>query len=358
MALSFHTLRVADLIKQTPDATTISFDPPQALADDFAFLPGQHLNIRFVIDGKEARRSYSINSCPYLDGPLQVTVKRVAEGLVSNYVNDVLRVGDELEVMPPTGRFVADIHPGHYKHYFLFGAGSGITPLMAMVQSILHEEPYSFVDLFYGNRNKSSILFYNELQTLQQQFPDRLGVEHVLSAPYSDWSSIWGWTGRRGRIDPKSVRDLIEKHPPKAQRTECFICGPGTMNKTVRATLLDLGVPSEWVHVEHFQAEATNKVQPVEAIANARLIAQLNGQQLQETIAGGQTILQVLKEKAHDPPYSCESGICATCTAKVLQGKVHMKACMGLDETEIAQGHILTCQALPLTPHVEVTFDG
>lgn len=357
MRATFHRLRVAELTQATKDATTITFEVPAHLQEVFAFKPGQHLNIRLWINGKEARRSYSINSCPWVDEPLQVTVKRVKGGLVSNYINDNMHVGAVLEVMPPTGQFVVDVQPNHYKHYFLFGAGSGITPLLSMVRSVLHAEPYSFVHLLYGNRNKSSILFAEALAELEEDYSDRFSVVHTLSAPYSDWSSVWGWHGRNGRIDAQAVEWFITEHPPRAQTTLYFMCGPSDMNVHVRDTLLHLGIPKSCIHIEHFGAPLATESDTVAVVDNAQLVANLYGQRVQMHVPKGKTILQALKDEQHEPPYSCESGVCSTCVAKVRRGSAHMKACIALDDTAIKDGYILTCQAVPTSPELAIDFD-
>ena len=180
----------------------------------FNYLPGQYLTIKFVIDGKEVRRSYSLNSCPFRDEPLQVTVKRVKGGLVSNWVNDRLKVGDQLEVMPPQGRFYANIQAEDYKTYFLFAAGSGITPMMSILTSVLQASPHSVVNLLYGNSNQSSIIFKEELESLQAQYPNRLTVVHTLSSP-KVWSSWKRWKGEKGRIDGPTIEKFIQHHPKR-----------------------------------------------------------------------------------------------------------------------------------------------
>ena len=356
MAKRFHRLRIADLTRQTDDAMSVTFEVPASLREAFVYQPGQHLTIKFMIDGTEARRSYSLNSCPQLQEPLQVTVKRIKGGLVSNYVNDRLRVGDELDVMPPTGQFAADIQPDNYRHHFLFAAGSGITPVLSILKAVLHAEKYSFVHLFYGNKNKSSILFRTELDALQEQFPDRFTLVHTLSEPYSDGS--WWWNGRTGRIDQKAVAWFIDEHPPRAQTTEYFICGPGTMNTTVRETLLSLGVPQERVHIELFGGRVEAAQEDVQPVDRAHVCVTLDGKMIDATVPQGQTILDVLKANQHDPPYSCEAGVCSTCRAKLQRGTVHMRATFGLDEQDIGQGYILTCQALPTSPDLEISYDA
>ena len=352
----FHTLKVGAIAYPIKEATTITFDVPPNLYEAFRYLPGQHLIIKFIINGEEARRSYSLNSCPFKEEALQVTVKRVKNGLVSNFVGDHLKVGDELEVMIPQGRFFVDIKEDAYKTYFLFAAGSGITPIISILKSVLIASPNSVVNLLYGNKHQDSILFNKELNELQNQNPQRLQLVHTLSSP-KVWSTWEQWKGRKGRVDTETVEWFITNYPPIAQSTEYYICGPGAMNRSVRKTLIDLGIPKELIHIEQFGSSNVEELNTtIEAIADAQLSVSLNGKSHQLIVPLGKTILQVLKEADVNPPYSCESGVCATCMAKVTKGKAEMKACMALEDEEIARGFILTCQALPITQEIDVVF--
>lgn len=353
---TFHKLTITALNKPITSATTITFDIPKRLQETFNYYPGQHLNIKFHINGKEARRSYSLNSCPFLDEPLQVTVKTVKGGLVSNYVNDQLKVGDVLEVMPPQGKFYADIQEDAYKSYFLFAAGSGITPIFSILTSALQAAPYSHIYLLYGNTNQDTIIFEKELENLQAQFPNRLTVVHILSNP-KVWTTWKQWQGRKGRIDTETIEWFIENNPPIAQTTEYYICGPGAMNISVQKCLLDLGIPKELIHIEQFGGAVSTATSTIQAAKEATLTITLAGEKQTLVDNKGQTILQTLKEAKVDAPYSCESGVCGTCIAKVTKGKAKMKACMALDEEEIAQGYVLTCQAVPTTKEINLVFE-
>ncbi len=352
--MKFHTLKVIALDKPIKEATTITFDVPSELYNAFNYAPGQHLIIKFMVNGEEARRSYSLNSCPFKEEPLQVTVKRVKDGLVSNFVNDQLKVGDELEVMIPQGRFHAAIEEDAYKTYFLFAAGSGITPIISILKSVLLASPQSAVNLFYGNANQDTIIFKEELETLVKNYPERLTIVHTLSDP-KVWTTWETWKGRKGRIDAEAVEWFITNHPPIAQTTEYYICGPGAMNTGIRKTLQELGVPRELIHIEQFGAdtsEESNNIKAVDSIVSVSL----NGENYKLTVPKGKTILQSLKEANLNPPYSCESGVCATCVAKVKNGKAEMKACMALEDEDIAKGMILTCQSLPTTDELSIEF--
>lgn len=355
MSTQFHKLKVLALDKPIKTATTITFDVPSDLYESFHYYPGQHLIIKFLINGEEVRRSYSLNSCPFKEEALQVTVKRVKDGLVSNFVGDHLKVGEDLEVMIPQGRFFADIQKDAYKTYFLFAAGSGITPIISILKSVLLASPKSAVNFFYGNSNQDSIIFKKELDDLQTQYKERLTIVYTLSDP-KVWSSWEQWKGRKGRIDAEAVEWFITNHPPIAQSTEYYICGPGAMNLSIRNTLLGLGIPKDLIHIEQFGAKLEDQNTEIEAVDNAQLSVVLNGKTHQTIIPKGQTILQNLKANNINPPYSCESGVCATCIAKVTKGNAEMKACMALEDAEIEKGFILTCQALPVTKEISIKY--
>ena len=353
--MNFHKLKVLTVDCPIKEATTITFDLPLQLYDSFKYQPGQHLIIKFMINKKEVRRSYSLNSCPFSKEALQVTVKRVEGGLVSNYAGDHLKAGDELEVMKPQGRFYALVNKDAYKTYFLFAAGSGITPIISILKSVLVASPHSVVNLFYGNTNQSTIIFKKELDELQESYPKRLQVIHTLSKP-KIWTAWKQWNGKKGRIDTGAVEWFINNHPPIAQNTEYYICGPGAMNVDVRNTLNSLGVPNELIHIEQFEGTIESSNKEITVVDKAQLTANLNGQMHQLIIPKGKTILQVLKDANANPPYSCESGVCATCLAKVTKGTTEMKTCMALDDNEIASGMVLTCQALPTSKSIEISF--
>ena len=356
MANGFHNLRVVHLHRPVADALTITLEVPSGLQGVFAYRPGQHLVFRLQLQGAEQRRSYSLNSCPGVEQHLSVTVKRVKDGLVSNQLNDYLRVGDTLEVMAPTGRFSLETDARKYRTVFLFAAGSGITPVYSMLKAVLHQEPYSSVVLFYGNRNKSSIIFREELEQLRNQFADRLQLAYTFSEPYSDWSSMWEWKLRKGIIDAEAVEWFITNFPPRSNTTEYYICGPGNMNQVVRTALMDLGIEPEQIHFEQFGVGGDVEVPDIPGPERASLTAHLQGQVHSLEVQKGQTLLQALKENGADPPYSCESGTCGTCVAKVKRGQVKMRHCFALEDKEIADGMVLTCQAIPQTENVEITF--
>ena len=355
MSTQFFTLTVSALDKPIETATTISFDVPTHLYEQFDYQPGQHLVIKFKIEGKEVRRSYSLNSSPFLEEQLQVTVKRVKDGLVSNFVNDQLQVGDTMEVMLPQGRFYANIQKEAYKTYFLFAAGSGITPIISIAKSVLVASPNSMVHLFYGNSNQDTIIFKKELEELEKTYSERFNLVQTLSSP-KVWSTWEQWKGRKGRIDTANIEWFIENHPPIAQSTEYYACGPGAMNVAVKNTLINLGVPKNLIHIEQFGGQTAEATTNIQAIPDAQLLVQLNGQQHELVIPEGKTVLSALKAASLEPPFSCESGVCGTCVATLHKGTAEMKSCMALEDDDIKKGLILTCQALPTSEKVELRF--
>ena len=347
----FHRLRVLETRAETENATTVSFDVPEPLRETFRWRAGQHITLRFHIDGEERRRSYSISETPFGDAPLRITVKRVRGGLVSNHINQNLATGQAIDVMPPFGGFCLDPDPRKRRTHYFFGAGSGVTPLYAMIRSVLVAEPHSTALVAYGNTDAESIIFRKALARLEAGSDGRLTVRHVLSSPIRT-SRVRPW--RHGRIGPQTVAEFIDHHPPYAQDTRYYICGPGDMNPVVRAALRGLDVPEERIHTESYGPTAP----PDDSVAGvaAALTVSLNGETLSVRAAAGQTILDAVRSAGATPPYSCESGVCGACRARLQTGSAHLRATMALTNSEIASGVILTCQALPTTPHLTVAY--
>ena len=352
MSGEFHRLQVMETRAETRQATSLLFEVPASLRDTFRWKPGQHVTLRFDLGGEEIRRPYSISDAPEGGGPLRVTVKRHKGGLVSNHVNERVAAGDVIDVMPPFGGFCLDPAPGARRTYYLFGAGSGITPLFAMIRSVLVAEPHSVARLAYGNANADSVIFREELTRLEEESQGRFTVRHVLSSP--SWlSSFRYW--RRGRIDARCVADFIEEHPPYAQDTRYYVCGPGGMNAAVRGALMAMDVPDTRIHMENY-GPVTPPDESVAGIA-AEATVRLRGATLSVAVSAGQTVLNAVRAANATPPYSCESGVCGACRAQLRHGKVHLRARMALTDAEVSGGGILTCQALPITPRLTVEYD-
>ena len=332
-------------------AKTIVLDVPASLKKTFSWRAGQHVSLRFVLDGKEARRSYSISASPASGEPLQITVKRIRNGLVSNHVNDAVEAGSAIEVMPPFGGFCLDPGDRQRRTHYFFGAGSGITPLIAMIQSVLMAEPWSVVHLAFGNRNSDTILFRDLLADLAQVHPDRLNVRHVLSRP-SFWSGFDYW--RKGTVDKAAVEALIEESPPYAQDVQYHVCGPGDMNRVVRSALLSLDVPPSRVHMESYGGPA-DLDDTVEGIASTAEVT-LDGHARTVPVAPAQTLLDAARAAGLAPPFSCQSGVCGACRAQLVRGSVHMRSRMALDDGEVAENVVLTCQSVATSATLSIKF--
>ena len=270
-----------------------------------------------------------------------------------------LRVGEELEVMPPAGHFHTPLHPTQAKHYLCFAAGSGITPVFSIIKTVLLTEPGSRVTLVYGNRGRNSIIFKEGIEGLKNKFLNRLSVYHVLSREQGEADLLFG------RIDEAKAARFLEKVVPAAQIDECFICGPEDMINGVRAALVEAGVASEKIHFELFgsatagAAKAARVAPPTGADDKKSTVSlRLDGitRQLEMSYYGN-TILDEALEAGADAPYSCKNGMCSTCLARVTAGKVEMDVNYSLSEAEVAKGYVLTCQARPVTPEVTVDFD-
>lgn len=364
----FYPLTVSGIRPETDQAVTVSFRPPAADDGRFAYRAGQYLTLKFVVNGKEERRAYSMCSAPQ-DDEIAVTVKRVDGGVVSNHIADHLKVGDSVEVMPPQGRFLAQPDPAARRVFYLFGAGSGITPLMSILRTVVEQEPKSEVYLLYGNRDEDNIIFEQQLAELGARYAGQLTVSHTLSRPkkhkQGGLRGLFGggkvhWTGATGRIDIPAVQRFLRAHPGSVADKVYYVCGPGAMIDNVEQALLGLGVKKDVIHTERFvSANDVRQSAPTGGpTEGARALVRLGGKELDVAIKPGQTVLDGLLEADATPPYSCLAGACSTCMAKVTKGGAKMDVCFAIDDDEIAAGYILTCQARPTTPELHVDFDA
>lgn len=353
-----HQLKVINIHKTISDASVVSFEIPQDKTSEFQFKPGQYLTLEFNINGETVRRSYSLCSSPE-EGVLQVGVKRVEGGLVSNHINDNLKAGDLVTVLPPDGRFFAEVDSKNYKSYYLFAAGSGITPVLSILKTVLIKESNSHVYLIYGNKHQESIMFKKELDELQERYSERLVVAHTLSASKSKWNDLWSTPTeefRKGRVDADAIRWFINTYPPYAQNTGYYICGPGKMIDNTKQTLRSLDVSDSRIFSENFGGGKADST--VEGVENAKLTATLNGNRVETTIAKSKTVLRALIDAGEKPPYSCEGGVCSTCKCQIMNGKVQMKINLALTEKEVEDGYILSCQSVPMTEEVTVVYEN
>lgn len=360
MAIQFHKLNVSNIVRETEDATTISFNIPSDLKEEFKYKHGQYLTLRFYFDGKDERRAYSICTSPFTEEHIAVTVKVVPGGEVSPFVNSRLKVGDTIDVMPPLGNFTIDLDANNKKTYILFAGGSGITPIISIIKSILSVEKQSKVILVYANSNEETIIFRDELIDLKDKNVDRLNVIHQLSKPKSK-----GVEYTEGRIDKQRCLGIVKLLDHSIiDNAEYFMCGPGGMMNEIESALLELNIDKKKIHKESFtvaENDGTEVVKHHETHAPdekvEKITVVLYGEEHEIAIAPGDTILVAGIKAGIDPPFSCQIGACSTCRAKLKSGKVEMEADDALSEEEIEEGFVLTCTSHALTNNVVVDYD-
>ena len=357
MAEHFVPLKVAAIVPETDDAHSILFELPPHLAEQFRFKAGQHLTLKAEIGGEEVRRNYSLCVAPD-EGELKVTVKRIAGGAFSNWVAEHLKVGDTLDVMPPHGSFTRDFDGSASRRYVAFAGGSGITPILSLIRTALATEPDSRFTLFYGNRDSTSIIFLEALSGLKDRYVGRFELFHFLSDEEGD---IDLFNGMLDRATCDAAIDALIVEPEGV--SDWFICGPGPMMDAAEAALLDHGVTREKIHIERFTA---GRPSAAAAAALQKLQEEAVGLTLSVTLDGrtrkvefdGRNILDSAREAGLPAPFACKAGVCATCRAKVVRGKVEMAARYGLTDEEVAAGYVLTCQSVPSGEGVAVDYDA
>jgi ring-1,2-phenylacetyl-CoA epoxidase subunit PaaE len=351
----FHRLAVSNLRRESPDAVSLTFTIPPALADDYSFAPGQYLTLRTTMDGEEVRRSYSICSGPD-DGELRIAVKKVEGGAFSSWAADELKAGDELDVMTPTGRFGIAHVSGEGRIYVGFAAGSGITPLLSIVKGVLAREPDSRFFLFYGNRSIGGMLFREALEELKDRFMQRLSVFHVISGEEQDIPIL------HGRLDGDKVRVLLRSLVPASSIDHVFICGPTGMSDDIEATCRDIGIAGDRIHVERFVSGLGGKprpkaIVPLTAAPKAMASLIIDGKRREVPVAEQESILDAALRAGMDLPFACKGGMCSTCRAKLVEGEAAMEVNYSLEPWELKAGFILTCQARPISEKVVVDYD-
>ena len=353
MPLRFHSLRIAEVRRETPDAVSLRFDVPAELRDEYAFVQGQHLTLRTRLDGEELRRTYSICS-GVDDGDLRIAIKQVPGGRFSTWANSQLRAGDRIDVLTPDGRFHTSLSASNARHYAAFAAGSGITPVLSLVRTTLAREPRSRFTLLYGNRRQSNVLFQEELEDIKDRHLARFTLFNLFSREQQEIELF------NGRLDGAKVKAFADTLLPADTIDEAFVCGPGAMLDDVAAALQALGVPPERVHVERFGvpgAVDTHHTEPDDA-PHALVTVIADGVRREvEFRQGDASILDAALRNGLDLPYSCKGGMCCTCRGKLVEGKARMDRNYSLDPQDVQAGFILTCQAHPLTARVVVSYD-
>ncbi len=352
----FHPLTVASIEPVTDDSVAITFEVPEELREDYAFSHGQHLTVRTELAGDDVRRNYSICS-PAGSGVLRVAVKRLPGGAFSEHALDVLRPGDVLDVMTPSGRFFTELDPAHRKHYVCVAAGSGITPILSIVASVLAAEPRSSVTLLYGNRTHSSVMFLEEVEDLKDTYPDRFQLLHVLSREPQEVELF------SGRLDADRMGRILDGLLPPDTVDEWFLCGPFEMVSDLRKLLVKEGVPKKQIHAEVFHVESAPPVRraPVETAEGegAKVTITLDGRRSTFSLpTDGPAVLDAALRVRADAPFACKGGVCGTCRAKVVEGTVEMDTNWALEPDEVEKGYVLTCQSHPTSDTVVLDYDA
>ncbi len=356
MAKEFYSVQVSDIYNSTEDCVIVSFNIPKALQEKFNFKQGQYINLKTEINGEEVIRSYSLCSSP-LDNKWAVGIKKIEGGRFSTYANDILKVGDTLELMPPDGSFFVDVNPDKKRNYIAFGAGSGITPLVSIIKTHLKSEPYSTFKLFYVNKSSSSIILKEELEALKNTYMERFEIFYFLTREHRNVQLF------NGRIDEGKLETIFKTICDVNDMDHCFSCGPEKMILLVEKFLKEKGVDKSKIHFELFGTD--DRTEEKESIAK-----ELKGKQSNITIleggksfvfdmeTGSNNLLDAAMFNSADLPYACKGGVCCTCKAKLIEGDVKIIVNYGLEEEEIEAGYILTCQSIPVTEKVIVDFDG
>ena len=346
----YHLLRVKQIVKETKDSITIVFEQPE---NRITYKSGQFLTLILPFDGKEIRRAYSLCTSPFVDEDLAVTVKRVDHGLMSNWLLDKLQEGDTIKVMEPMGQFTTEFAKDRKRHLIMFAGGSGITPMMSHIKSLLTQEPESIASLIYCNRDIDSIIFKDKLATWETNYQGRLHVIHVLdNAPMN-------WQGYSGLLNPDMLKKLFERIPDWGlDSTTYLMCGPEGMMKNVETLLGEHHIPAEKIFKESFVQGTIDKAKkvlpPSEEKKDREVTIRYDGNEYKFIVEPHRSILETALDQGIDLPYSCQSGLCTACRGRALSGTVKLDEEEGLSKAERDQGYVLTCVGHPMTDDVVI----
>ncbi len=353
----FHQIKVTDVYKETKDTVVVEFDIPKHLQNNFKFTQGQHLTLRQIINDEDIRRSYSLCSSP-VENKWKVAIKQIPGGVFSTYANAELNSGDSIEIMEPTGNFYVDIESEASKNYIAFAAGSGITPLLSIIKTHLTLEPKSTFKLFYLNQTVKSIIFKEEIEQLKNQFFGRFQVFYFLTREQRDIPFL------NGRFDKEKLAVLTKTFIDIEDTNHCFICGPQDMIFLIRDELQVAGLDKEKIHYELFfsgstDAEDKKIAEALDHKAEGTEVTIINGGTEFHFIMDddSDTILDGALEAGADLPFACKGGVCSTCKCKIIEGSVEMKVNYALEESEVENNFVLSCQAVPTSKKVKVDFD-
>lgn len=350
----FHPLTIKNIRPETRDSVRMSFDVPDELRGDYSFIPGQHLPFEIQLDGKKLRRTYSI--CSAQGQPLEIGIRVQPGGQFSEYAAQQLGAGDSIQAMPPSGQFRVELDPENEKDYVGFAAGSGITPILSMIKSILATELKSRFILFYGNRTQATTMFIEDLYELKNKYMERLQLNFVFSREEQEFAPM------AGRLDGDKVRELYRHFGAGLRATDCFVCGPDTMIQDVTEALIDLGMRKEHVHFERFgvprQKTGDKIVVQAKAADHAEITVIMDGHKKVFAMERDDAnIVDAAAEHGIELPYSCKGGVCATCRCHVRDGEVNMEANFGLEPWEVEKGFVLACQSHPVSERVTLDYD-
>lgn len=349
---NFYPLEVSEIIRLTNDSVCIHFDVSSIDNNIFSFVAGQYITLQHSINGEDVRRSYSISCIPNQQ-KIEIGVKRVKNGLMSTFLTRDLKIGDKINVMPPTGNFMLTTDNSNSKHYMAICAGSGITPALSMIQDVLCNEPNSSFTLLYGNKNRSSVMFMDDILRLEKDFQSQFLTYHFFSRENVQ-NSI------NGRINSSNLTTLFQDNASYKNIDEFFICGPGEMIDTVSDFIRSVNIDSKKIQFERFtsktKSEDIKNDNVSELISNVSIC--VDGDDFEFTLSStGDSILDAAMNEGADVPFSCKGGVCCVCKAKLTEGTVSMEQNFSLSQEEVEQGYILTCQSHPTSENVVVDFD-
>jgi len=347
----FHKLTIKEIKKETNNSVSILFDIPTELKSEFQFVAGQYINIKKEIAGEELRRAYSICSSPK-SGDLRIAIKAVDNGTFSVFATTILTAGAILEVSKPEGKFILETSATHKKNYLAIAAGSGITPIMAMIKAVLTEEPTSTFMLIYGNKTEADTIFKAEIDVLQKTYPTTFNVQYVYSRAQHENALF-------GRIDQGNINFIVKNKFKEISFDNAFLCGPEPMINNAKETLIENGLNENAIHFELFSIpislEENTANETFEGACEITVL--IDDEETTFTMDAKTSMLTAALKEGLDAPYSCQGGICSSCLAKVTEGKATMDKNTILSETEINDGFILTCQAHPITQKITIDYD-
>lgn len=346
---TFYKLLIKEVHRETPQAVSVAFIVPEELKSQYAFIAGQYVNLKLTLDGHEIRRAYSICSSPE-SGELRIAIKTVSNGVFSTFANTSLKQGDIIEVGIPEGRFTFEPKADNQKNYAAFAAGSGITPIMSIIQSVLHNEPKSTFVLVYGNKSPEETIFYKQLHDLQLQYVGRFFVHFTFTQANIEEALF-------GRIEKSTVNFVLKNKHAEKEFAKYYLCGPEDMISTVSTVLKEHNVPEKDIKFELFSTTPNETKIENTLGGHTKITVMVDDEEISFEMAQKQTILEAALKQGIDAPYSCQGGICSSCLARISKGSAEMKKNAILTDKEIAEGLILTCQAHPTSEEIYIDFD-